>query len=267
MARGPRSFIERIYKNRFHLYSSEKQLVVPPLGRKRFVSRNGSVSNACGLKAGLRTISIDRVAHHLTAARPRRPTADHRRKFPRGSARYDDLDLIRPREFAVTLFAIDRRALVKLSELRSLAAIIFIFLDRNARILEQKLTDRIFGKAAATERLHVLGAKRNHRLPCETEAIGEDRRQRAADGLQDRAAFARVMFADAVRRLGGEERHRALPAVKAELGVERRPRILFFVLGDAVREFARIAERGHIQFAGPRPADIGQDQLERASER
>src|SRR5262245_17076908 len=171
------------------------------------------------LKAGLRTVSIDRVAHHLTAARPRRPTADHRRKFSRGSARHDDLDLIRPREFAVALFAIDRRALVKLSELRSLAALIFIFLDRNARILEQKLTDRIFGEAAAIERLHVLWTKRNHRLPCETEAVGEDRRQRAADGLQDRAAFARVVFADAVRRLGGEERHRALPAVKAELGV------------------------------------------------
>src|SRR5262245_14166221 len=212
-------------------------------------------------------LSINRIAHHLTAARPRRPTADHRRKFSRSSARNDDLDLIGPREFAVTLFAIDRRALVKLSELRSLAALVFVFLDRNARILEQKLTDRIFGEAAAIERLHVLRAKRNDRLPCETEAVGEDSRQRAADGLQDRAAFARVMFADAVRRLGGEERHRALFAVKAELGVERRPRILFFVLGDAVREFAGIAERGHVQYAGPRPADIGQDQLERASER
>src|SRR5262245_62775703 len=170
------------------------------------------------LKAGLRTVSIDRVAHHLTAARPRRPTADHRRKFSRGSARHDDLDLIRPREFAVTLFAIDRRALVKLSELRSLAAIIFIFLDRNARILEQKLTDRIFGEAAAIERLHVLGAKGNHRLPCETEAVGEDRRQRAADGLQDRAALARVMVAASVRRLRGEDRPRARVAGRTEAG-------------------------------------------------
>src|SRR5215510_12461171 len=29
--------------------------VVPPLGRKRPASRNGSASHACGLKAGLRT--------------------------------------------------------------------------------------------------------------------------------------------------------------------------------------------------------------------
>src|SRR5262245_30041751 len=31
----------------------ETQLVVPPSGRKRLTSSNGSASNACGLKAGL----------------------------------------------------------------------------------------------------------------------------------------------------------------------------------------------------------------------
>src|SRR5215831_334554 len=36
-------------------FSSENQFVVPPLGRKRLASRNGSASDACGLKAGLRT--------------------------------------------------------------------------------------------------------------------------------------------------------------------------------------------------------------------
>src|SRR5262249_57094798 len=46
----------------------------------------------------------------------------------------------------------------------------------------------------------------------------------------------------------------------------RRPRILSVVRGDAVREFARIAERGHTQLAGTRSADVGQDQLKRASE-
>src|SRR5262249_43326980 len=51
-------------------------------------------------------VSIDRVTHHLAAARSRRPTADHRRKLSRSSAGHDDPDLIGPREFAVTLFAI-----------------------------------------------------------------------------------------------------------------------------------------------------------------
>src|SRR5262249_56263588 len=117
--------------------------------------------------------------------------------------------------------------------------------------LEQKFADRIFGEAAAIERLHVFGAKGDYRLPHETEAVGENRRQRTADGLQNHAAFARVVFADAVWRLGGEERQRALFAVKTELGAERRPRTLFFVLGDAVREFASSAAPGHVHF--PRP--------------
>src|SRR5215470_15178010 len=39
----------------FALPASQAQFVVPPLGRKRLASRNGSASDACGLKAGLRT--------------------------------------------------------------------------------------------------------------------------------------------------------------------------------------------------------------------
>ena len=35
--------------------SSEKWFVVPPSGRKLLASRNGSATEACGLKAGLRT--------------------------------------------------------------------------------------------------------------------------------------------------------------------------------------------------------------------
>src|SRR5215813_1174529 len=46
-------------------FSSENRFVVPPLGRKRWISRNESAPNACGLKAGLRTALFTVSARRL----------------------------------------------------------------------------------------------------------------------------------------------------------------------------------------------------------
>src|SRR6185503_11619668 len=90
--------------------------------------------------------------------------------------------------------------------------------------------------------------------------------QRAADGFENQLAFARVVFAYTARRFSGKERDCALARLESALDVQRFPRILFFILGDTVRKLAGIAERGHINLAGTRAAEIAENQLQRTAE-
>ena len=115
--------------------------------------------------------------------------------------------------------------------------------------------------------LDVLGRKHHQRLIGHAGAIAPHRGQSARDGLQDAARGARLVFADAVRRLAGIKRDRALIWLEASIHVQRFPRILLFILRDAIGELARIAERGHIDPVRTRAAEIQENQLQRAAQR
>ncbi len=73
------------------------------------------------------------------------------------------------------------------------------------------------------------------------------------------------MLADPAGRLGREQRDRAAACRQSAIHVQRLPGILLLVLGDHRGELARIAERGHIDLARTRAAEVGEDQLEGAA--
>ena len=75
------------------------------------------------------------------------------------------------------------------------------------------------------------------------------------------------LIVDVVRRLAAKHRHRALLTREAALNMQRIPRALFFILGNAVGVFARMAERGLVGHTRNRAANVGKNQLDGAADR
>ena len=72
---------------------------------------------------------------------------------------------------------------------------------------------------------------------------------------------------DGARRLGGEDGDGALVAVEAALDVQRLPAAQLFMLADAGADLPRLAERRHVDLAGPAAADVADHELQGAANR
>src|SRR6185369_12868199 len=193
-----------------------------------------------------------RIRHHLTAASAGGPASDHRRKLSGGPTRHNELDRRRIGELQVALLAVDHRLLVELHIRNAFAGAFFKVSKRNAGVCKQELAHRLPGEAIAVKRLYVFGTEHDHRFDARAHSIRPDRRKRAADRLKDLLAFTGDMFADPVRWFTGEERNGTLVRLETHLDVQGLPRILLFVFGYAIRKLPGVAERGHIDLAGPR---------------
>src|SRR5262249_22103466 len=101
--------------------------------------------------------SIDRITYHLAASRSCRPTADDSRKFSCRPTSYHDFDLARMRKFSITLLAVNQNTLIHLCVLRAFATVVFIFSERDSRVIKEEFANCFFRKAATVECFYVFG--------------------------------------------------------------------------------------------------------------
>ena len=138
--------------------------------------------------------------------------------------------------------------------------------EREARMLEDELSDRRLVVAVAGDRRRVLGAERQERPAPIEQVIAAGLRHRAGDGEEDPEAGIAEVILDIVRALARERRHRARVPVESQIGGQRRPRILRLVLGDAVGDLRGIALRRSVAAAGQPAAHVHQHQAKRAAD-
>ena len=87
-----------------------------------------------------------------------------------------------------------------------------------------------------------------------------------AERGEDPLGGVRELVVELVGRLRRHHRHGGLVRAEAVLDMEWRPRALRLVLGDDVREFARVAERSTVERPGDRAADVAHHEAHRAAD-
>ena len=120
--------------------------------------------------------------------------------------------------------------------------------------------------AVAHEHVHVLGAEDDHHLPAEERVVAPRLHHRRGDGLEHALPLRAGRVVDHDVRVDGDDRHGAVGALQAALDVERRPRTRLFVLADAARELALVAEGAAIGVARLGAPDVLQDEPERPAD-
>jgi len=133
-------------------------------------------------------------------------------------------------------------------------------------VLVDEATQLVLAPTGVSEQLGVLGPERD---------AGADRLvdQRAGPpdrvGEVERQLLGRggVPSLDVNDRAHRQRRDRARPGVEPVLDVERRPRRLLLVLGDARRVLGRIALSGLIELVRPQAERIDRGEADRAADR
>ncbi len=92
-------------------------------------------------------------------------------------------------------------------------------------------------------------------------------RRHAAKVRASDSGVTRQLVDDPAYAFGGEQRDRARARRDTALDGERFPRRARFVLGEAERVLAGIAERGAVDLTGPPAADVADDELECTADR
>src|SRR3989442_70207 len=183
------------------------------------------------------------------------PARNGHREAASSAAGHDDVDFFDRWKF--TDQCVGRRR--RLSESKvSPFAVTFVRQQRPVRRANRviEVTCQIVpAPAVVGEGARVLGTDDEHGVRVEREVLAvPESRHRPAERAREALRRAARVIGDAVRRLAGEQRYRARARREAPRDVIGRPRARLFVLADAVRVAAGMAEGGHRDLARTRAA-------------
>ena len=139
--------------------------------------------------------------------------------------------------------------------------------ERDPRMFPEVALGIRFRIASRHNRRSMFGTEGDHRLAGVSNVIAAGDRRCRGDHSEDALGSSALMIVHVMRRFGSDHGHRARIRRKTALDMQRLPRARLLVFGDAVAEFRRRAESGHIAGTRHGSADVHQRQSDRASDR
>src|SRR5262249_7510918 len=159
------------------------------------------------------------------------------------------------------------RRLVGRGDLAGKAARALVVGDAATRVLHEELLDVALAPAARAQDRAVLAGEDDQRLVEATHVGDAAVRQRVGKAEQERLRRGGELVVYLIETVRGVDGHRALITTEAALDVQRLPRVLVLVLGEAERVLAGIAEDGPIEEAGTRVHHVHHHEPHRPADR
>ena len=136
------------------------------------------------------------------------------------------------------------------------------FVQRPPDVLVQIAFDVLFAHAVRGHAVGVFRTQHDNIVAGQIGLIAPADSHAGPEGIQNAARCAAAVIAHTLRSVAAIDADGALLRLVAVLDVEGVPRVLFFVLADAIGVFAGMAHGRFIDLARMRPADINHNQAQ-----